>query len=219
MRALLTFLLLAAPLTARADADDLLARGHFAKGVDLYNTGHYDGALQEFEAARAARPLPAFDFNIAQCLDHLGQKAQAAVVFRRYLAANISPREAAQVQERIRVLENEPLALMPVPSSALSVTELADVPRLPPPKPKPRRMLLPWLLTGGAAAVGVVGVGLLGSAAADYQSLHKTCAPLCQTAAWAGLPAREHAGEAMLGIAGGAAVVGVVIWIVEARKK
>lgn len=212
---MLVSLLMTPGMLLASDGNDLLAKGHFVKGVDLYNMGHYDEALIEFQAARHAHALPAFDFNIAQCLDHMGRRAAAAVAFRRYLASNLPAREAAQVQERIKVLESaEPMPLLPVPTTALKLTEL-DVPK--PMKPR-RRLLAPLVLSAGAVAIAVVGVGLLGSASADYNSLKNRCAPFCQPTTWAGIPEREHAGEAMLGVAGGAAVAGIVLWIVEVRK-
>ena len=80
-RLLLVVLLLvtavASPARADDDPDTEVARRLFKQGSTLYIAGDYQKALELFEKARLARPLPAFDFNIARCHDRLGRWTEA----------------------------------------------------------------------------------------------------------------------------------------------
>ena len=65
-----------APSPARGedDTDTEIAKRHFAAGSAAYGAGDYRRALREFEEARLARPMAAFDYNIARCLDRLERR-------------------------------------------------------------------------------------------------------------------------------------------------
>jgi tetratricopeptide (TPR) repeat protein len=214
----LTLLLL--PSLAFADMppvpdDNALARGHHVRGAEAYAAGRYEEALVEFEAAHHVRPMPAFDYNIAKCLDRLNRRAEAVEAYGKYLR-NAPPDDntTAETRARIEKLEHEihdaekppARAAPPAPSAVVFSVTL-------PPRPSPRRFILPGAVGGGALALAAVGAGLLGSTASAYGSLDGSCSPNCSTGSWASLPAREHAGEALLGIAGAVAVVDVVLWV------
>ncbi len=75
------------------------------RGVRLYESGQFDRARAEFEAAYAAVPEPAILFNIAQCHRQAGHAAEAIRLFRAYVAA--APRSAnrAEVEALVAALE------------------------------------------------------------------------------------------------------------------
>jgi len=197
----LAALLLASPLTR---ADEESARDHFQRGQLLYDGSRYEAALHEFEVAYATQPVPALLYDIARCLEQLGRKAEAAQAYERFLESSPEAENASEIRARIDDLRK------PVEAVTLSRVNLS-----PPPK---HRYVAPGVVAGGALALGVIGAGLLGSAAHDYGALRSSCLPTCSTSSWSALPAHEHAGEALLGIAGAALVVDVVLWVRAARR-
>jgi tetratricopeptide (TPR) repeat protein len=227
MRYVLALLLLL-PSLAFADIppvpDDTLARGHYVRGAEAYNAGRYEEALVEFEAAHHVRPMSAFDYNIAKCLDRLNRRAEAVEAYGKYLRNAPPDDTAAETRARIEKLQHEIRDAEKPPAPAIVPAIVAPVitPPAPsavvfsvtlPPRPSPRRFILPGAVGGGALALAAIGAGLLGSTASAYGSLDGSCAPNCSTGSWASLPAREHAGEALLGIAGAVAIVDVVLWV------
>lgn len=206
MRLLLAALLLLAPSLTFADVD--AARLRYEAGAALYEATRYEAALREFEAAQAMEPRPALVYNIARCLDRLGRRQEAATAYERFLRGEEAIGAHAD-EARLRLAE---LARMPAP------TPSTVAPSSPPPT-KRRRYLGPGILVGGALALAIIGAGLTGSALADYNQLSSSCAPNCQSSTWQGLPARERAGEALLGIAGAALVADVVWFVIVARRK
>lgn len=203
MKILIAMIVLSAT-AARADSE-ADAKAHYAVGADLYTAGDYAGALVEFRAARQAKALPALDFNIGRCLDNLGRKKEALAAYKQYAAVA----EALDVDMRIRTLERE-----------IAADEEREVKLLVIPQARQRRKPLASIGLGVAGlTLGIVGAGLLGSAASDYSHLASACAPLCHPEAWSVLPGREHAGEAMLGIGAGVALTGVVVYFALERRR
>ena len=112
------------------DPDTEIARRHFSLGVSAYNAGSYAAALKEFEAAYEVKPLPAFEFNIARCLDRLERFEQALSAYRRFVAHTSNRGEGEEAHRRIKVLEDRlarrappepaPAPPAPVPDPALA---------------------------------------------------------------------------------------------------
>src|SRR5207247_2417653 len=82
---------------ALADPDTEAARRHLDHGAELYSRREYAEALGEFETANRIKPLPAFDYNIARCLDRLERWAAAADAYERYAASLPAGKEADEV--------------------------------------------------------------------------------------------------------------------------
>ena len=103
----LTIALALAATVARADddPDTEVARRLFTAGSDAYFKGAYEKALAAFEKARLAKPLPAFDFNIARCHDRLGHWPEALANYERFVATATDPGELAEAEQRIAELE------------------------------------------------------------------------------------------------------------------
>ena len=93
--------------TPSVDANELIARGHFKRGITAYNAARYEEARAEFEAANAAKQSPALIFNIARCFDALGRKVEAVIAFRRYLDTDADAPNAAAVRARVDLLEHQ----------------------------------------------------------------------------------------------------------------
>jgi len=86
-RILLAVLLIA--LAARiAAADDpalRAAKHHFERGEKLYALTKFSEALNEYQLAFDAKPIPDFLFNIGQCYRNLGDYDAAIFSYQKYL--------------------------------------------------------------------------------------------------------------------------------------
>ena len=75
-----------------ARADDLATRNakrYYEQGEKLFALGKFDEALEAYQNAFDAKPLPDFLYNIGQCYRNLGDLEQAIFSFKKYL--NLSP--------------------------------------------------------------------------------------------------------------------------------
>jgi len=61
------------------------AKGLFAEGNEHYNIGEFKQALDLYKLAYRVKPMPAFQFNIAQCHRKLGQHQDAIAMYQAYL--------------------------------------------------------------------------------------------------------------------------------------
>jgi hypothetical protein len=128
---LLSLFTLALALTASpAHADqESEAKEHFKRGVKLYNLGHFQEAIPEFEKAYDLDPEPILLFNIAQSHRQNGSKERALFFYRRYLEQDPNTNKRADVEQRMKELaqalqqENEqkqkpPTEVSPPPGGA-----------------------------------------------------------------------------------------------------
>jgi tetratricopeptide (TPR) repeat protein len=97
---------------ARADEDRDAAKAHYARAIDFVRRGSHREAVDEFQQAYAAAPLPNILFNIGQeyraCAQAVpageGQIADleaAALHYRRYLEARADAPDRAAVEQAI----------------------------------------------------------------------------------------------------------------------
>jgi tetratricopeptide (TPR) repeat protein len=220
----------AAAKKAQEDPDTEIAKRHFVRGTDLYLTGNYPEAIREFEAAKLVKPLPAFDYNIARCHDRMEHLEEAIASYQVYLSAVGNSPEATEARDRIDVLQariarRDAARQQPTAPPPVIVTTPQS---LPPPTVAPvvvtaaprHRLSLAAPIAVGVAAVAVLGagLGLTLSAGAEFDRLNGSCAPNCPRASWDGLPGREQAGIALLAVAGAAAAVDVVLWVLHAQR-
>jgi tetratricopeptide (TPR) repeat protein len=105
MRGLLIVLILAHAAVAE-EPDEEIARRHFEQGRVRYAAGDYNGALQEFLAARKVHPAAALDYNIARCYDRLERAAEAISEYQQYLLSDATSADAAEVRARIDILKS-----------------------------------------------------------------------------------------------------------------
>ncbi len=95
---------LVAALPARAD-DVAEAKARFKKGVELYRDRRWREAMLEFEAAHAAKPHGAIQFNIAQCRERLEDWPGALRSYQDYLREVPDANDRAAVRAAMRRLE------------------------------------------------------------------------------------------------------------------
>ena len=247
----LVAILLSAPLRASAldlDADAEAARRRYMRGSQLYSQSKYRSALAAFEEARELKPLPAFDYNIARCLERLERWGEAVVAYRRFLAAAGDDPVRGEVVARVEELEarvartTRPESRVPPPEPRVSPPE----PRVSPPEPptpqpepvahvdsgavQPEASPASWPRTPlRAAAIGLVpvtvavvagGAVALGLVRGSLTDLEDACRfRPCGANDWHGLEQQTIAGYALLGVAGALAVVDVGLWVAASRQR
>jgi tetratricopeptide (TPR) repeat protein len=180
---LLGLLALSAPARAGADDPDTrAARAQFQRGEAAYQQGRFDQALSAYQAAYAAKPLPGFLFNVAQCYRNLGNDERAVFFYRRYLSLDPKTDNRALVEQLIAESQKRLAPVTPpVPAvgtppvrTAPPPLRLRPSPALTPPpmlvatppaptadrQPLHRRWWL-WATIGGVVAAGTVTALLL----------------------------------------------------------
>ncbi|HEY4238436.1 MAG TPA: tetratricopeptide repeat protein [Kofleriaceae bacterium] len=167
---LLALVFLGLFLTARpALADDAatrIAKRHFERGQKLYNLTRFEEALDEYEKAYDAKPLPAFLYNIAQCYRNLGKIDEAIFSYKKYLSSAPSADNREQVEQQIDELEQKKaegdtrrLGLMPKPPPQPEQPEAQPPP--PPPHHESHAIYTRWWFYAGLAVVaGGAGFGI-----------------------------------------------------------
>jgi tetratricopeptide (TPR) repeat protein len=204
------------------DPDTEFARKKFAEGTAAYGEADYPRALAAFEAARRARPAPAFDYNIGRCHDRMGSWAEAIAAYERWLASSPPEADAREIRDRVAALRErlkEPAPVTPVVKPAVP-PQVAAPPVAPPPAPASRsRLVAPVVVGAVALAAGAAAIGLGVTVDADYRRLDgpEGCRP-CAPSQWSGVEARAGAFYGILAIAGAAAIADVVLWIWAVRR-
>jgi tetratricopeptide (TPR) repeat protein len=154
---------LAARSAAADDAATRNAKRHFERGQKLYTLTKFREALDEYQQAFDARPIPDFLFNIGQCYRNLGDYDAAIFSYKKYLDAAPDAPNRAQVEQLIVDLQARKdqedarrLALEPRPPPAAAPPAAAPAPAMPASRPFYTQW---WFWTGvGALVVGGAGV-------------------------------------------------------------
>src|SRR5207253_2261415 len=103
----LCFTVFAAPRAAYADDPAMrAAKRHYDRGEKLFALGKFDEALDEYEKAFDAKPIPDFLFNIGQCYRNLGDFDQAIFSYKKYLSLEPDAPNKVAVEALIADLEN-----------------------------------------------------------------------------------------------------------------
>jgi tetratricopeptide (TPR) repeat protein len=246
MRSIGIFVLALMTLSTSAfgnDVDDRrLAREHFEKGTRLYEIGHLDEAIKEYEAAYQIKNDPALLYNLAQAHRLAGHLPQALFNYRSYLHRVPEASNRAEVEGRIAELERrieqsqteaKPEPTEPIPSPptkppepqepAVQPSAAAAVVSSPPVPPRnPRRSLkIAGLTLLGVGALGLVG-GVTSTALTVVASRNVTQE---STQRQAFDPSQQRTGKAtqiaadvLYAVGGAAAVTGAVLTYLAYRK-
>ncbi len=219
MRLALLLLLLApawlAGATALAqDASTDEARGAFAAGQAAYTAGRFAEALGYFERAYELTREPDLLYNIATVHDRLRHDAQALDAYRRYLEARPDAEDRANIEARVRVLE-EAVARETAAPAPEAQPEPAPEPE-PEPEPRPAGRASdagpgPWIvaIAGGALLAG--GVALLVATQLDLDAVASGTRWADIQGAYDRVPILSATGWSLLGV-GAAALAGGLIW-------
>jgi len=101
-------MLLSVVRVAHADDPALrAAKRHYDRGEKLFAIGKFDEALDEYQKAFDAKPLPGFLFNIGQCHRNLGNIDQAIFSYKKYLSLEPEATNKDKVEQLIEELEQK----------------------------------------------------------------------------------------------------------------
>lgn len=125
------------------------AKRHFDRGEKLFALGKFDEALDQYQKAYDAKPIPDFLFNIGQCHRNLGDYESAIFSFKKFLKLDPEAPNRSQVEEYIEELEAEQ-------EKGDSRKFGFEKPR-PEPEPEAQPVYTKWWFWTGIAVVGVAG--------------------------------------------------------------
>jgi tetratricopeptide (TPR) repeat protein len=134
------------------------AKRHFERGQKLFTLGKFDEALDQYQKAYDASPLPDFLYNIGQCHRNLGDYEQAIFSFKRFLQLDPEAPNREKVEIIIDELEDK-------------LERQGAKKREEPPPPPPTGnapIYKKWWFWTGIAVVGVAGsVGIYAATRPD----------------------------------------------------
>jgi tetratricopeptide (TPR) repeat protein len=136
-----------------AFADDPATRSakrHFERGEKLFALGKFDEALDEYQKAFDAKPIPDFLYNIAQCYRNLGDYDQAIFSFKKFLKLEPDAPNRESVERTIEQLEEKKDR-----DGGKKFIEKPPPPVITPADNKP--IYKKWWFWTGVAVVGVAG--------------------------------------------------------------
>jgi hypothetical protein len=96
------------PAQAQDSDSAAQARQHYEAGVGLFEAGHKEQALVEFQLAHDLRPKKENQFMIAQCQYHLGLLKEARASYQEFLAQSSSGELADIARLRIEAINHRP---------------------------------------------------------------------------------------------------------------
>jgi tetratricopeptide (TPR) repeat protein len=129
------------------------SRRHYDRGQKLFALQKFDKALEQFQKAFDAKPIPEFLFNIGQCHRNLGDYESAIFSFKRYLKLDPDAPNRGKVEELIEELEEK---LAADESKKRRLTKEPDEDS-PPPAASGSPFYKKWWFWTGVAVVGVAG--------------------------------------------------------------
>ena len=97
IRTLLVAFLLALLASTRASAQAPSAAEEFQRGLEAFEQDRIEAALAHFRSALELDPRDAVRFNIALCLEQLGQHREAAEEYERAASSDEVPEEARRL--------------------------------------------------------------------------------------------------------------------------
>lgn len=193
---------------------DEAARLTFEQAREDFVAGRYEQALARFRQAYQLSPRPGLLYNIAQTLDRLRRDEETVAALREYLAAVPDAQNRAEVEARIRVLD-EALARQrannPPPPGGGGGTP-------PPPPPSQGLAILHPAIFLSVGGLALAGGGLLIWSGVETLSLNEayeaTTTPGAALTAYAKAMDQQNLTNAFIGITAalGAAAVALAIF-------
>lgn len=196
MMALATVLSIALVAATAPDGGTAAARRWSDEGKLLYELGRFDEAQHSYERAYAAKPLPAFLFNIGQCHFQARRFERAAFFYELYL--DLEPE--APNRDVVEELVAEARHTLELERQTRAVPTLGA----PPPVPAPPVAPTPAPMPAPAVAAAVVGAPAPPAAGPGPQAPTPGVAEEVPWGVWVGVT-----GGAVAAVAGGA----LLLWV------
>jgi tetratricopeptide (TPR) repeat protein len=223
-----------APAVAAAQADqaaaDARAREIFENGVQLYEEGRYDLAVEAFAEAYRLSRRPALLWNLANAHEKLDQLEEALDALQRYrVYAEAGEREdvAARVRDLQRRIAERQSAAFEDPEDdggddgeddeAAGDDLLLDRGR--PEAPGGARSAGPHPAGGVLLGVGGATAGAFAAVAGVTYGQAQDARALGDQAGWEAVKPLNNASLGLIGVGVGTAAAGAVVWVIEAAGK
>jgi len=103
----LVLVMLFASVAHAEDPTMRAAKRHFDRGEKLFALGKFDEALDEYQKAYDAKPIPDLLFNIGQCYRNLDDYDKAIFSFKKYLKETPDAPNKEAVDKLIEELEDK----------------------------------------------------------------------------------------------------------------
>jgi tetratricopeptide (TPR) repeat protein len=147
----------AVPVRVHAeDASERTAKRHYDRGKKLFELQKFEEALEQFQKAYDASPIPDFLYNIGQCQRNLGEYKAAIFSFKRFLKLDPETERREKLEELIEELERK---IDEDDTERLKLKPKKDPD--PPVETGDRPVYKKWWFWTGVAVVGVgVGAGI-----------------------------------------------------------
>ncbi len=123
-------------LTATVWAQDFEAAGrHFSAAQEAFGAKHFKTAASEFEAAYSITKDPVLLYNVGESWEKAGDGHQAVANYKAYLKAQPTAQDRAEVQKRIRAIEQKGYKLVDqsAPGDTPPTAATNTAPATPPP--------------------------------------------------------------------------------------
>ena len=152
-------------------------REHYQRAIGLYESGRYEAALPEFQAAYQSRPQPWLLINIGRTLHRLGRLDEAITFYNRYEQA--APNDDPETTKKVREYKAQAEVLLSAkgasgtngatpsatPGSATdqpvaAVSGAGDKPRAKDPQPVYKKWWFWTAIGGGAAVILITGIAV-----------------------------------------------------------
>src|SRR5437660_3333773 len=103
---------------------------HTRQGNELYRSGLYDQAIDEYKVAYELSPLPGLLFNLGQAYRQNGDKRDALAAYRAFLARKLNGRASDEARRYRDELERQIGAdeATPAPRAAALEPEVPEAP-------------------------------------------------------------------------------------------
>jgi tetratricopeptide (TPR) repeat protein len=215
MALLATLLAASSPAAAQATSDQDRAVALYEESAKAYRAGDFARAIDLLKQAYALRPSPVLLYNLARAYESSGRSEDAVAAYREFLAKEPKAPDRGAIEKRIETLDAQIADRKRAQSErndrAKRDEQSAPGTTTPPPQTEESRSPVPWIVAGGGAAVLVGGIAV--SVVARSRADDARTEPVQR-------PSRDIQDEArnlstistVLMIAGGAILVGGVIW-------
>jgi tetratricopeptide (TPR) repeat protein len=214
----------AAPVAAQTptQADEDAAKAHFLAGQAYYEQANYSDAVKEFIEAHRLSQRADLLYNISVCYERLGRWDDAISSLQQYLTEKPDAPDRAVIDSRIKNYETRR-------DQERARTAAAAPPVAPPPAPvapAPRRHVASWIVGGIGAGLLLAALGTGVTAHLTYNDLFTKCGMSTTCDGTQTLRDEASFGRALtistdvlLAVGGATLITGVILFIVEARKK
>jgi len=216
----------AAPVSAQpaspTQADEEAAKAHFLAGSSYYEQANYSDAVKEFTEAHRLSKRPDLLYNVSVCYERLGRWDDAIAALQQYLTEKPDAPDRAVIESRIKNYEQR-RDQERARAAALAPPVIAPAPVVTP--AAPRRHVASWIVGGIGAGLLVAALGTGVTAQLAYNDLKMKCGGF-ECAGDQSLRDEASFGRALtistdvlLGVGGATLLTGVILFIVEAKKK